>query len=155
MSDTSYFSHRVGGSWATSLATFVVLFALIIAISDEIQAFTPLRGRAALFVARLVLGVGVGVIFYRARLPKVSVNSTGIRCYTLWGGKRTIAWTDIDRAKMTNILGLRYARVWSSGGGSPIWVPLFLADMPRFHVTVRQKAGAENALCRCLSDGGA
>ena len=52
--------------------------------------------------------------------------------------------------RLTNLLGLRYLRVQSSATPRPLWVPLFLADMPGFCAAIVALAGPDHPLAQAL-----
>jgi hypothetical protein len=85
-------------------------------------------------------------------LFRVYVSADGLRCYAFWGNYHTLSWPEIDSVRPINLLGLRYLRVGSSQSGHTVWVPLFLADMPRFRAAVRELAGEEHILARALAN---
>jgi hypothetical protein len=82
---------------------------------------------------------------------RVFVGPVGLRGYTFWGNYRTLPWDEIDSVRPINLLGLRFLRVRGVGGGLPVWLPLFLADMPRFRTAVRDLAGDDHVLTRALA----
>jgi apolipoprotein N-acyltransferase len=107
---------------------------------------------AAVGVRFLWVAVGVFVFIVAAVvLFRVYVSAEGLRCYTFMGNYHTLGWPEIDTVRTINLLGLRYLRVGSSQSGHTVWVPLFLADMPRFRAAVREFAGEGHILVRALA----
>ena len=51
-----------------------------------------------------------------------------------------------------NVLGLRYLRVLSSATPRPLWVPLFLADMPGLCAAIADRTGLNHPLTEALGD---
>ena len=107
---------------------------------------------AAVGVRLLQVAVALFVFFLVVVLVfRVYVSAEGLRCYTLLGNYRTLRWPEIDSVRPINLLGLRYLRVGSSQSGHTVWVPLFVADMPRFRATVHEFAGEGHILSNALA----
>jgi hypothetical protein len=107
---------------------------------------------AAVGVRFLWAAVGVFVFIVAAVvLFRVYVSAEGLRCYSFWGNYHNLGWPEIDSVRPINLLGLRYLRVGSSQSGHTVWVPLFLADMPRFRAAVREFAGEGHILVNALA----
>jgi hypothetical protein len=105
-------------------------------------------------VGERFLWAAVGVFVFvvaAAALFRVYVSAEGLRCYTFFGNYHTLSWPEIDSVRPINLLGLRYLRVGSSQSGYTVWVPLYLADMPRFRAAVREFAGEGHTLARALA----
>src|SRR5262245_16585926 len=60
----------------------------------------------------------------------VDLSADGIRCPRMFGYPQFAPWPTIEQIRPINVLGLRYLRVRSSATRRPLWVPLFLSDMP-------------------------
>lgn len=99
----------------------------------------------ALPTAALSLGGGTVFALAVAAFP-VRVSAAGLNCYDFVGRYRTLAWPDITAADPVNLQGLRYLTVTGRDGGAPLWVPLYLADMPGFLDAVRSHTGPDHLL---------
>jgi hypothetical protein len=100
-------------------------------------------------VVGLVLLASVLVV----ALFKVHVAEWGLRSFDFWGQYHEIEWAEMEDARPTNLLGLRYLRVLSPGRGT-LWVPLFLAEQERFYKLVRDLAGPDHPLVVALEGYG-
>jgi hypothetical protein len=103
--------------------------------------------RFAWLAPAVFVGIVVGAVLYR-----VYVLEDGLRGYTAWGTYRTLRWPEINDVRPLNVLGMRFLLVRSVGGGSAIWVPLFLAEMSGFRAAVRESAGEDHLLSRALQE---
>src|SRR5207248_309599 len=82
------------------------------------------------------LGAIGGVV--TALLYRVHVAPWGLRSFDAWGKYHDVTWDEMTEARPINLLGLRYLRVRRAGGGSWLWLPLFLAEQQRFTDLVLQ-----------------
>lgn len=103
-------------------------------------------------IATLVTGAAVLAAWTAiwTRRMKVYVSPAGLRCYTAWCLYRFVGWPDMTRVRPVSFLGLRYLRVWSTSQRSPVWVPLFLSDLPEFRKAVQGYAGSGNVVSQYL-----
>jgi hypothetical protein len=108
----------------------------------------PLR----LIIEGMVGGAAAGVLamVYGVYFQSVAVHPQKLRAYTFWGTKVILEWTEIVAVRPIRILGLLYLRVVSSGRKKPIWLPLFLVDLPGFVTAVNESAPADNPLRQWL-----
>src|SRR5262245_2866843 len=134
---------RWGTFFGTALS-LVLTSAVGLVFGWEVHLLLALAGS-------LGSGLGVGlalalvVAYYR-----VYVTVDGISGYDVFGLHHFAAWPSIEEVRPINLLGLRYLRVWSSATPRPLWVPLFLADMPGFCVAIVDCAGPDHPLAQAL-----
>ena len=103
---------------------------------------------AAFLAFILVLGAALTLTWTRTA---VTVAPAGAKCYTSAGTLKFVEWKSMISIQSTRIvLGLPYLRIHCEDGGSPLWLPLFLDDMPRFADLVFSYAGAEHPLAVAL-----
>lgn len=136
------------------LPPYVVTLLITVVVSAGVVLFRHglALDWAAIGLRFLWTAVGVFLFIVAAVvLFRVYVTAEGLRCYTFWGIYYTLGWPEIDSVRKINLLGLRYLRVGSSQSNHTVWVPLFLADMPRFRAAVREFAGEENTFARALA----
>ena len=85
-------------------------------------------------------------------LVPVKLASSGISGFTFWGVRRHwLSWPEINSVERRNILGMPYAKVYTSDGGAPLWVSLFVRDEAGFRNAVHESAGEGHALSQLLS----
>jgi hypothetical protein len=143
------FRHGVGQPLVAFLAPVLPLGLLLILLRR------PPRDRRDWVIipvelaGALVFGLAYTLLW--TRLLKIHVSPEGIRCYNFWSVYRSIPWSDMARARPINLLGVRYLRVWTASPRSPIWIPLFLADMEGFKNAVLRFAGPANVVARHLT----
>lgn len=83
---------------------------------------------------------------------RVTLFPDGLKCYDLSGSYRFARWQEMAWARPTRmILGLPYLRVGADDGRGPMWLPLFLVDVPRFAVLVSAHAGPGHPVAVALS----
>jgi hypothetical protein len=129
-----------------------LLIATVVGVSNLLFRYGLAVNWAAVGVRFLHVAVGLFVFLLVAvSVFRVYVSTEGLRCYTFVGNYRTLRWPEIDSVRPINLLGLRYLRVGSSQSGHTVWVPLFLADMPRFRATVHEFAGEGHILSSALA----
>ena len=85
---------------------------------------------------------------------RVMVSSEGLNCYSASGTYQFARWEGMKWARPTRMmLGLPFLRVGFDDGRSPIWLPMFLVDMPRFAAFVLSYAGSSHPVAVVLSKG--
>ena len=67
------------------------------------------------------------------------VGPEGLRGYDSMGRRRDVLWSDVSRAGIRNLVGLRYLVVWTRSG-SPLWIPAFMTDRGAFQGAVQEFA---------------
>jgi hypothetical protein len=82
----------------------------------------------------------------------VYAGPAGLRAADFWGRFREVPWTEVVAVRPINMLGLKYLRAYRAGGGSPLWLPLFLGDLGGFGLVVRRYAGPQHPLAVALLD---
>jgi len=70
----------------------------------------------------------------------VEVGPTGIRLSRV----NFVSWEEISRVVKSNLLGLRYAKVYRNGRRWAWWVPLYLAKEPDFYEAALKFAPDDN-----------
>ena len=99
----------------------------------------------------IALSLLLGILFAVAVvLMPVYVTPEGVRCYNFWGLYRTVGWAEMGEIRRQSVLGLRYLTVAPPDGAWPIYVPLYLSDMPEFLAAVRKHAGDAHPLVAAL-----
>ena len=103
---------------------------------------------AAFLAFILILGAVLTLTWTRT---VVTVAPAGVNCYTSAGASKFAEWDSMISIQPTRILlGLPYLRILRMDGGSPLWLPLYLNDMPRFVDLVSSYAGVEHPLAVAL-----
>jgi hypothetical protein len=83
---------------------------------------------------------------------RVTVSAEGLTCAAVTGVNQFARWEEMTWVRPNRvILGLPYLRIGLTDGRSPIWLPLFLVDMPRFATLVLSHAGASHPVAVALS----
>ncbi len=83
---------------------------------------------------------------------RVTVSAEGLNGYTINGSYQWVRWAAMKWARPTRVmLGLPYLRIGLDDGRSPLWLPMFLADMRRFEALVSSHAGPDHVLTATLS----
>ena len=82
----------------------------------------------------------------------VRVSPEGIRSLDTIGRLRTIPWSRLHSVKPTNILGIKYLRVYSQTSRFALWVPLQLSEYDRFVQHVRSVAPASCPIVASLPE---
>jgi len=124
-----------------------VVGALLLAIS--VMGLLP-SWEGHLLLA-LVIGLESGVVLaWAVDCYPVDVTADGIKCYDVFSRYHFAPWPTIDGVRPINVLGLRYLRVQSSATPRPLWVPLFLSDMPGFCAAIVDRAGPDHPLAEAL-----
>jgi hypothetical protein len=118
-----------GGNWGWEVS-------LLVAIPSALAT-----GLAA------ALMVALAVWYYT-----VYVAADGLKCYDFWGIYHFVPWDTIKEARTVNLFWLRYLRVSSPATPRPLYVPLFLADMPGFCAAVADRAGPDHPLTEALAE---
>lgn len=77
---------------------------------------------------------------------QVLISEAGIETVDSLSRVQRMAWAEIASVKTINLLGLKYLRVCSKANAARLWLPLFLADMPAFSMSVAYFADAHNPL---------
>jgi hypothetical protein len=122
--------------------------AVIAAQIDLGFAQHPWKSAAlVLFAAALAAGLTAAWTGMRVTVTPEGLHERG----STWE-ERFVQWDSMIWARPTRwLLGLPYLRVGLDDGRSPVWLPLFLVDMPRFVALVSQHAGATHPLTVALS----
>lgn len=92
---------------------------------------------------------GLGLVALAVICFPVRIGPKAIRSYNFWGVYSTVAWADITSVGRFNLLGLRFVTI-QHPAGARLYVPLFLADFPRFRARVLEWAGPENVFAQAL-----
>jgi hypothetical protein len=83
---------------------------------------------------------------------KVRVSAEELGGFDAWGRYREITWDHLRVARPVNLLGLKYLRVYGTGGKALLSLPLFLSDLEGFCRLVRRHAGPEHPLALALHE---
>jgi hypothetical protein len=92
------------------------------------------------FILRWSLVFGMLVVpvltWVLVRCFPVYVKKEGLRSYNIYCFYKDIFWDDIETINPINILGLKYIRVKSKLGGTPIWIPIWIDNIDSFLDTI-------------------
>lgn len=110
--------------------------------------FPYATGLAIIIAGSMVLAVVLAWIY------KVTLTPSGIKGFNLWGKFEYVAWIDITEVKRTNLLGLRYLRVYRRDRNAPVWIPLFLNDADGFRQAIRSIPTIQNPLSDLFAESG-
>ena len=147
MSERTSFVHRFfpayGAVLGCTLPVAIVAAQLDFGIVDH-----PWKAAAlAMFV--VALAALLTLVWTRMR---VTVSPEGLHCYSASGAYQFARWEEMTWARPTRmVLGLPYLRVGLDDERSPTWLPMFLADMPRFVELVLAYAGSGHPVAVVLS----
>lgn len=146
MTESQCFRHKFLPAYAAIMGcTFPV--AVLGAAVDLGFVAHPWKS-AALLVFTGVLGAVLTSLWTRML---IAVSPAGLTCYTSAGTYQFVEWTAMTWMRPTRVvLGLPYLRLGCADGRSPLWLPLFLIDMPRFAALVSTNAGPEHPLAVAL-----
>ena len=89
-----------------------------------------------------VYAAGFGLVM--SRYFKYIITTDGIRGQNLLGVSRFAEWDSIGEIRSVRIANLSFARLLTSDGKSPIWLPLFLSDDEGFGGTILRCAPEGN-----------
>ena len=87
----------------------------------------------------------LGSLAMHLTLPQ-SLSADGVRAHSVFGVRRSIRWEDIAAVRPFSLLGLKYLRLYSKLGGSPLWLFLQPARKPEFKRTMLALAPADNPI---------
>lgn len=97
------------------------------------------------------MAILLGIFFaIAAVLFPVYVTADGVRCYNFFGAYNTIPFVEMEKFKVSSMLGLKYVVVNSADKIHDIWIPLYLYDRAGFKFAVRERAGASHPLVEVL-----
>jgi hypothetical protein len=84
--------------------------------------------------------------FICAAYFKVKLNPRGISCFNFWGIYSFVLWDEMRDAKIFNLFGLKYVRVFFRNSRIPLWVPLFIKNREGFSAALCEFAPTSNML---------
>ena len=110
--------------------SFGILFGLSLVLIDE--GFTNFD--IYTFLLTLPFGAIVGVVVTLLLLPllKVRLTSHGVEARDSFCRKRHVLWENISDARLFNLAGIKYVRVFEKGSKYPLWVSLALQEKQQF-----------------------
>ncbi len=91
------------------------------------------------------VGETIGAIIL-VLLFKITLTRESIKGHSFFGFKRHPTWEQIESVKPFNFLFLKYLRVYTNDGKSPIWLPLFIKNGDDFIERILEFAPKENPL---------
>lgn len=115
---------------------------------DNLSWFPYTTGLAVIIVGSMVLAMILTWVY------KVTLTPSGIKGFNLWGKFEYVAWLDITDVKRTNLLGLRYLRVYRRDRSAPVWIPLFVTDASGFRQAMRSVPTIQNPLSDLFAEPG-
>lgn len=132
----------------------VLLILLLIGLIGTICCFllTNLIYKNPLSINELPGAVGfvevfeaIGAILF-VIIFKITLTGKSIKGQSFFGFKRHPTWEQIESIKPFSLLFLKYIRVYTNDGKSPIWLPLFLNNGNDFKEKVLEFAPKGNPL---------
>jgi hypothetical protein len=149
MGSSRSFRHRFLPAYAAILGCTLPIAGLAAELDFGITAH-PWKA-AVLLVFTATLAATLTPVWTTMR---VTVSPEGLNCYTLAGTYQFARWEAVTWVRPTRwMLGLPYLRLGLEEGGSPVWLPMFLVDMPRFAALVLSYAGSSHPVAVVLSKG--
>ena len=105
------------------------------------------------FLLALPFGTIVGIIVTLLVLPllKVHLTSHGVGARDSFCRKRFVLWENVCNARLFNLAGIRYVRVFEKGSKYPLWVGLALREKQHFLELLSKIEPREGMLKRALS----
>lgn len=80
------------------------------------------------------------------RLQKITVSADVLRCADFWGHYHTIETDSIHSVSPVGFGVFRFLKLHNSTTATPLWLPLFLANMDRFWAFVGKHVNEVSAL---------
>lgn len=128
---------------------FGILFGLSLVLIDE--GFTNFNTYTFLLALPFAAIVGVVVTLLVMPLLKARLTSHGIEARDSFCRKRLVLWENISDARLFNLAGIRYVRVFEKGSKYPLWVCLALRKKQHFLELLSRIEPREGKLKRALS----
>jgi hypothetical protein len=94
--------------------------------------------------------VGLLGVLVMSRFFQIYVSPDHLGAYNPWGVYREARWSEIEKVRPVNILGLRYLRATTSGSKRILSIPLFLGNREEFYWRICEYAGPEHPLTIAL-----
>jgi hypothetical protein len=136
------FRHRFLPAYAAIMACTFPIAVLGAAVD---LGFTEHPWKCAVFLVFIAILGAVLTLTWTRML--VTVSPAGLHCSTSAGTYQLVEWRAMGGIRPTRmLLGLPYFRIRCVDGRPPLWLPLFLVDMPRFVTLVSTYAGPEHPL---------
>lgn len=97
----------------------------------------------------LLLGVQTVYTYFVWALLRIYVSDLGVRCANFWGFSRFVAWDRVVKVRSTNLLGLRYFRIYDDGGW-PLWLPVCMAQPRLFWPYLLSMTPPDSAIAQAV-----
>lgn len=142
--------------WWVAIYVVAIGTAIGVPLAIGIVALLGLTPPIAILLLAVAAGVAgaeaVGLlgVFLLSRFFQIYVSRDRLGAYNSLGVYREARWSDIDKVRPLNVVGLRYLRVTDNESRIPLWVPLYLNDREGFYRRVCEYAGPEHPLAVAL-----
>ena len=102
----------------------------------------------------VVLPVLMLLIVFVTYTYVIEIDTNGIHSYNPHNSwkREFLEWSNINKAIIKNVFGLKYILVLSSDNSKWLWLPSSIIDKKRFLTILSSRLGNDNQLVKLLSD---
>ena len=102
----------------------------------------------------VVLPVLMLLIVFVTYTYVIEIDTNGIYSYNPHNSwkREFLEWSNINKAIIKNVFGLKYILVLSSDNSKWLWLPSSIIDKKRFLTILSRRLGNDNQLVKLLSD---
>ena len=102
----------------------------------------------------VVLPVLMLLIVFVTYTYVIEIDTNGIHSYNPHNSwkREFLEWSNINKAIIKNVFGLKYILVLSSDNSKWLWLPSSIIDKKRFLTILSRRLGNDNQLVKLLSD---